>query len=105
VKRSLVCLLGLALFAALLAAGCSPVPAARAALQATETAPSGGGEARATLSPDGATVAPEAQPTLLAPTPTLIPDFNCINCHTNADLLMALAVEEATPEAPSEGSG
>ncbi len=93
------------LLSALLATGCSPLPAARAALQATETAPPSGGEAPATLSPDGATVAPEAQPTLLAPTPTLIPDFNCIDCHTNADLLMALAVEEEVPEAPSEGSG
>ncbi len=104
-KRSFVCLLGLVMLSALLAAGCSPVPAARAALQATETAPPPADEVQATLPPNGATSASEEQPTLLVPTPTLIPDFNCIDCHTNADLLMALAVEEATPVAPSEGSG
>lgn len=97
-KRSRLSVLGLLVFAGLLAAGCT-APQAQAALQATATPiPDEGQPAATEVSP--------AQPTAtLLPTPTRIPDTSCIDCHSDADLLQELAEEEDVPEAPSEGSG
>jgi hypothetical protein len=33
------------------------------------------------------------------------PTSNCLDCHSDAELLQALAEEEDVPEVPSEGSG
>ena len=32
-------------------------------------------------------------------------DSNCLDCHSNAELLAELAEEDTTPAPPSEGSG
>ncbi|MBN1967537.1 MAG: hypothetical protein JW910_22975 [Anaerolineae bacterium] len=68
------------------------------ALQATPTAPPPADSADMT----GAS-SDETEP--LLPTPIVQPDDNCLNCHSDAELLQELAVEPEVVEVPSEGSG
>lgn len=95
-NRTLFLLLACGVVLGVLAAGCAPPPSALAALQATAVPE---GQATAAASPT-----PETTP-LLPPTPTRPPDFNCIDCHSDASQLQLLAEEEDVPEPPSEGSG
>jgi mono/diheme cytochrome c family protein len=95
VKQSrLLVLPGLLVLMGVLATGCA-TPSVRAALQATETA---------TPEEEAPTATLQATATSL-PTPTRIPDANCVGCHGNAELLQELAEEEEVVEVPSEGSG
>ena len=98
VKRSLLFSIPLLLlvFVGLLAAGAMSQSPVRAALQATET-PTG-------ESMGAATEMPAASPEAL-PSPTYVPDQNCIDCHSDAELLQQIAEEPEVVEAPNEGSG
>ncbi len=106
-KRSLLFFVLLA-WAGLLAAGCT-TPRVDAMLQATPTAP---GESPMEGAPaddmptDEPPAAPANAPTLVD-LPSTLPelDANCIDCHSDAELLQALAEEPEVVEVPSEGSG
>lgn len=106
-RRALLLLLALA---GLIAAACGPAPA-RLTATLPPAAPDLPSTAATQTPTHAATVtlteaaAPEVQTAALLPTPTLAPGEACLECHTNADLLRQLAVEEDVPAAPSEGSG
>ena len=93
-KRTLLLSPGLLLIMGIFTAGCAP-PEVQAAFQAEETP---------------IPVIEDTQDTVevaavLPPTPTPIPDMNCIQCHSDEALLQELGEEEEKPEVPSEGSG
>ncbi len=44
-------------------------------------------------------------PPAITPEPTLAPDFYCLDCHSDAELLQQVATEEEVVESLNEGSG
>jgi hypothetical protein len=55
--------------------------------------------------PAGTEAAEATQTELPAPSPTPETDENCVNCHSNQELLQALATEAEPEESLSSGEG